>query len=152
MFGVWWSVLKLFPRPNGTRKAAIIILKPLYALQHQQTPFNLIPPKAGVHIHSTHAIVRNINTVGLSYFTVCLVYLLLLLLAMNTHAPCCCCSHYFFCVEFYRTNIRWKYSPLSNVDFHWIENCNHIDLENKSRFVGIAMNFSVCTAVKSNNM
>lgn len=26
MFGVWWSVLKLFPRPNGTRNAAIIIL------------------------------------------------------------------------------------------------------------------------------
>lgn len=35
MFGVWWSVLKLFPRPNGTRKAAIIILKQLYALQRQ---------------------------------------------------------------------------------------------------------------------
>lgn len=34
MFGVWWRILKLFPRPNGTRKAAIVILKLLYALQH----------------------------------------------------------------------------------------------------------------------
>lgn len=77
------------------------------------------------------------------------VYLLLLLLAMNIHAPCCCCC-------FYRTNIRHIYSPLSNVDFHWIENgiksCNHIALENKSCFVVIAMISSVCRAVKSNNM
>lgn len=53
MFGVWWSVLKLFPRPNGTRKAAIIILKQPHALHTIKIPHSIrIPKRSRVHIHS----------------------------------------------------------------------------------------------------
>lgn len=109
---------------------------------------------------SLHATVRNINTVGLSYFTVCLVYLLLLLsLAMNTRTPYCCSCYFFSVYRFYRTNIRYILHilipfecRLSLTIENGIKKCNYMALENKSRFVVIAMNFSVCTAVKNNSM
>lgn len=76
MFGVWWSVLKLLPRPNGTRKAAIIILKQNYAF-YTQNPLNSIRSCSAdsYSLFYTYKSI-NTNTVVLSYlpFRQCTFY------------------------------------------------------------------------------